>query len=1172
MAVKTRNERPRALPARPTGANKASTTLKDPRSLSQALFDTPTVKSLYHIHPSDESRLLSPGKLGTDARCDQPFVVNELQSDPAHLQEGTGQRDRHQNLPLSLPEPAILTDGTWARFERQDKQDVWANHLEGLIQAYGGQANIPSVCFRQEKEKVMLKAENVLKHVHKRIWHEQLTGLVAAAMPIHKGTDDLGHPEPREDYRHASECSQTVPNGIQYPQTLSHFSEKNVKALMRFTRAKDGQLLKDYGYRSSFGVTMPGGDPFDIHADSAASIGPALSFAYQSMYYVLSTPQALLSSFQANVRDGNGNKLDVPITFNRMVQCFHWLRKLERNAQIIFPNLKRATRSLYTPSTSNQGRKNVRRLQRAGLPCISPELYYVKNEQEAAHIAHTVFAALVASIPPFSARTWALVQDSFHNGRMSAVRKCDPLEVGALQSVLDAFDNEIALDLLSSFVKALSTRISIDKMSKEKDPTEATEFPWVMRHAPVIKLFWDGLLAAEAQPFGYSKIHKDTIDVELRWAYDVPPYDRSYDEDGPDYIYLIIQWLKILIVKEWDGKAEIDRFSTTGASLEILWWSHVLLHEDYNAMYQIPHLAARLDPTRLDTKWLTTKWRTNPRPLLHYPFILSLSAQVCCFRGMNYAMMFKAYNDSVVASRLLAQMSLSETVSGRGDGGLHQRLGDILQSYFVIEVRRGHVLEDAMDQLWRCEKRELMKPLKVRMGMYEGEEGLDHGGVQQEFFRIAIAEAFDPKYGFFSITDEQSGMMWFRPCSPEPLWKYEMLGLLFSLAVYNGLTLPVNLPEAFYVGLGGPGVITTPGDISDGWPVLAKGLQSLLDWSDGDVANVFARSYEYTIEMPGRNITIDMQRIGRKDRWMPAHLFPESASVACQCGACSSLPDCAAHIIRRCHVIKPGVTAWVDVKDMPFSSPAPITSTSFEKTQAGEKEPLSREIASAETSSKESPITATSSKEISKEDHSESLDQEVGIGICTNAYSSPRQDSPNLSSQPGMVTDGNREQYVSDYIYWLTKGSICREFDAFANGFFTCIARRAPVLLEIRDYKLLVEGTQDIKVEDLQRIASYEGGWNADHRTVRAFWRTVENFSPRQLKLLMEFVTASDRLPITGMRNMPFSLQKNGDSDDRLPTSLTCYGKLLLPAYSSQEVLEEKLCIAIENSKGFGVA
>jgi len=71
---------------------------------------------------------------------------------------------------------------------------------------------------------------------------------------------------------------------------------------------------------------------------------------------------------------------------------------------------------------------------------------------------------------------------------------------------------------------------------------------------------------------------------------------------------------------------------------------------------------------------------------------------------------------------------------------------------------------------------------------------------------------------------------------------------------------------------------------------------------------------------------------------------------------------------------------------------------------------------------------------------------------------------------------------------------------------------------------------------------------------------------------LLEFVTASDRVPVGGMRNLQFTIQRNGVDDGWLPTSYTCYGILLLPDYSSKEVMREKLKTALENSRGFGFA
>ncbi|KAL8951527.1 MAG: hypothetical protein Q9222_002498 [Ikaeria aurantiellina] len=1159
----------------------SSTKLKDPQSLSQAILDTPSLKNFYKRSSFGGSPLLPPVNAGTDAGIDRSAAASKLRPGSAQAQRSNGQPNGPESIQASLPsQPSKFTGKTWARLRLQYEKNVWTVYLKELIHEFGGQTHIPPERIRKARIKAEVAAEHLLLRQDRQIWQlQQTVTSVAAAMPIFTGSGDKGSPGLGENHKDAFERSRTISNATQRPQTLSRFSEKNVKALMKFTLAKDGQLLKDHRYRIRFGGTMPSHDKFDINANAASSIGSSLPFAHQSMSYILSTPRALLSSFKIDVSDGKGNISHVSVAFNRVVQSFHWLRKLEPNPQIVFPSLKRASMSLYASPPSSSRQKNDRRLQGSGLPSTLHKLYQVENDREAAHMAHIIFAALVASIPSCSASTWRLVQDCHNNGRMGAFQNCDPLEAGTLESVLDAYDDEVALDLLSNFVNALSTRLAAtettidENFDQEDDEDDEDKDSYIMKFAPVLKLFWDGVLAAEPRPFSYTKTQGDTAGAELRWAYDIAPSDRSDSKDSPEYIEIIIEWLKVLIVKEWDGKVEIERSSMAGGALEILSWSHDQLCTSAR-IFQMPHLAARLDSGNIDVEWFTMGRRTKFRHLLTYPFLLSLSSQVCCFRGTNYAKMLKAYKKSIVASRLLAQMSPSNAMSGRDEVGLHERLGSMLQGYFVIEVRRHCVLEDAMDQLWRSEKRELMKPLKVRMGMDEGEEGLDHGGVQQEFFRIAIAEAFDPKYGLFSVTDEQSGMMWFQPCSQEPLWKYEMIGLLFSLAIYNGLTLPVNLPLAFYSKLQGYGdEVSTPNGIRDGWPVLARGLQSLLDWSDGDVADVFARSYEYTIEMPGQNLTVDMQKIGRNDHWMPAHLNPESAYVGdCTCGACSSLPDCANHIVRRCHIIKPGVTVWVDVKDMPCSSPEPISQTCLDGAETEESASAPKDIANEMTSPREPEVIATSFKESGDKDESESLNRKSGEEVHTNATLPSRPASLPLLSKSGMVTNDNREEYVSDYIHWLTEKSIGSESTSFIKGFNTCIDCRTLILFDDLELKMLVEGTQDIRVEDLRRIASYEGGWDAEHRTIQAFWRTIEDFSPHQLKLLMEFVTASDRLPITGMRNMTFSLQKNGDSDDRLPTSLTCYGRLLLPAYSSQEVLKEKLCLAIENSKGFGVA
>lgn len=75
----------------------------------------------------------------------------------------------------------------------------------------------------------------------------------------------------------------------------------------------------------------------------------------------------------------------------------------------------------------------------------------------------------------------------------------------------------------------------------------------------------------------------------------------------------------------------------------------------------------------------------------------------------------------------------------------------------------------------------------------------------------------------------------------------------------------------------------------------------------------------------------------------------------------------------------------------------------------------------------------------------------------------------------------------------------------------------------------------------------------------------------RHKKLLLEFVTASDRVPLKGLDSLVFVIQRNGPDTDRLPTALTCFGRLLLPEYRTKEKLRERLTTAIENAKGFGL-
>ena len=361
------------------------------------------------------------------------------------------------------------------------------------------------------------------------------------------------------------------------------------------------------------------------------------------------------------------------------------------------------------------------------------------------------------------------------------------------------------------------------------------------------------------------------------------------------------------------------------------------------------------------------------------------------------------------------------------------------------------------------------------------------------------------------MTDEQIHMSWFRPGSLEFSFKLELVGLLFGLAVYNGLTLPVTMPLAFYRKLLGLPV-TDLEHIQDGWPQLAKGMSNLLDWKHSDVEDVFIRSYVFSTETTLGTVYVDMEHTSRDEPWP---IVDEKYCYQCEHAHCHSQSSDA----------------------------------------EGEDEESSIHTSRAENGDDKVKIEVS---EASSEDM-------AGLQrFCLHSTSA--------APEPSMVTNQNRKQYVSDYIFWLTDKSIRPQFEAFARGFFICVSRKAISMFTPKVLKDLVEGSRFIDVGGLQEVTHYEGGFMFDDHVISNFWSVVREFSQDQLRLLLEFVTASDRVPAGGIGSTNLAVQKNGDGDERLPTSLTCFAKLLLPAYTSKEVLKERLLLALENSKGFGVA
>lgn len=148
-------------------------------------------------------------------------------------------------------------------------------------------------------------------------------------------------------------------------------------------------------------------------------------------------------------------------------------------------------------------------------------------------------------------------------------------------------------------------------------------------------------------------------------------------------------------------------------------------------------------------EWLNFEANRKTVHLLDHPYLFTPSTLVTYFRAINYSRMNQAFETAKATYGLMRVTAAENNLMTDQDRRmrLFERLSTATARFMVLEISRDNVLQDTFNSIWRREERELMRPLKIRLGEEGGEEGLDSGGVQQEFFRLAIAEALNPKYG-----------------------------------------------------------------------------------------------------------------------------------------------------------------------------------------------------------------------------------------------------------------------------------------------------------------------------------------------------------------------------------------------------------------------------------------
>ena len=116
---------------------------------------------------------------------------------------------------------------------------------------------------------------------------------------------------------------------------------------------------------------------------------------------------------------------------------------------------------------------------------------------------------------------------------------------------------------------------------------------------------------------------------------------------------------------------------------------------------------------------------------------------------------------------------------------------------FQLKIRRDHVIDDALialEVLAMENPSDLKKQLVVE---FEGEQGIDEGGLSKEFFQLVIDQIFNPDYAMFAFNSETRNF-WFNPTSFESDAQFTLVGIMLGLAIYNTVILDVHFPMVVY--------------------------------------------------------------------------------------------------------------------------------------------------------------------------------------------------------------------------------------------------------------------------------------------------------------------------------------------------------------------------------------
>ncbi|KAG9048732.1 hypothetical protein FS837_012168 [Tulasnella sp. UAMH 9824] len=171
-----------------------------------------------------------------------------------------------------------------------------------------------------------------------------------------------------------------------------------------------------------------------------------------------------------------------------------------------------------------------------------------------------------------------------------------------------------------------------------------------------------------------------------------------------------------------------------------------------------------------------------------------------------------------------------------------------------IKVRRNHIFEDSYAEIMRQSPNDLKKRLMIK---FDGEDGLDYGGLSREFFFLLSHEMFNPFYCLFEYSAHDNYTLQINPASgvnPEHLNYFKFIGRVMGLAIFHRRFLDAYFIVSFYKM-----ILRKKINLSDLESVDAELHRGMTWMLENDITDVIDETFTTTEDRFGEMVTIDLK-------------------------------------------------------------------------------------------------------------------------------------------------------------------------------------------------------------------------------------------------------------------------------------------------------------------------